>query len=71
MKIGLPKEGDVCLNTKTALLPLVEDESLYALDKTNSILYELCTIPGDATSAKYKFLVRVLIGTEPVRAILK
>ncbi len=71
MKIGIPKESDnVRMNTK-ALLPLVEDESLYALDKSNSVSYELRTIPGDPNSAKYKFQLRVLTGTEPVRAILK
>ncbi len=71
MKIGIPKESDnVRMNTK-ALLPLVEDESLYVLDKSNSVSYELRTIPGDPNSAKYKFQLRVLTGTESVRAILK
>ena len=57
--------------TKTPLLPLIEDPSHYVLDKNNSVKYSLRTVPADANCAKYVFQLRILIGTESPRTILK
>ena len=69
MKVSLPKET----NTKPSkmLLPLVEDPSNYELNKNNSVSYNLRTIPPDDDSPTYKCVVRVLTGSESVRAIIK
>jgi len=71
MKIHLPKFDTAGQTAKANLLPLTEDTSLYALDKTNSVQYELRTRPADANSPKYRFQLRVLVGTESVRAIVR
>ena len=61
-------------NSKTSskiILPLIDDPEVDKLDKTNSVSYELRSTPGDADSPKYKTLVRVLLGTESPRAVIK
>ena len=71
MKIHLPKFDTAGQTAKANLLPLTEDTSLYALDKTNSVQYELHTRPADVNSPKYRFQLRVLVGTESVRTIVR
>ena len=53
------------------LLPLTEDLGLYQLDKTNSVTWELRTVPTDANSPKYKLQVRVLQGDEDPRQMVR
>ena len=69
MKVVPPKSNTV--STKAALLPLMEDTEQYKLDKANSVSYELRTQPGDNNSPTYKYLIRVLEGTESIRQVLK
>ena len=70
MKVVVPKETTT--SSKKVLLPLLEDEEdLYKLDKTNSVYYNLRTVPADADSPTYKYQARILQGTEPIRAVLK
>ena len=75
MKVVPPKNdnGNANGKSKTAphLLSLEEDEGLYYLDKTNSVSWELYTVPGDTTSPKYKFQVRVLQGDETPRQMIR
>ena len=75
MKVVPPKNDNSNANgkSKTAphLLSLEEDEGLYYLDKTNSVSWELYTVPGDTTSPKYKFQVRVLQGDETPRQMIR
>ena len=52
------------------LLPLVPTMDTEELSKTNSITFELRSIPTDADSAKYKVIVRILQGTEDLRTII-
>jgi hypothetical protein len=51
------------------LLPLTEDVEEFKLDKTNSVTFDLCTVPTDADSPKYHYMVRILTGNETVREI--
>ena len=69
MKVAVPKDG----NTKRAVnvLPLDEEPDVYKLDKTNSVSFVLRTVPTDANSPTYKYLVRVLQGDESPRQILR
>ena len=70
MKISVPNKEPK--SPKTFLLPLIEDDEMYRLDKSNSVVYNLKTQPAaGAGSPEYKYQVRVLQGTEDVRAILK
>jgi hypothetical protein len=52
------------------LLPIIEDNSSYKLDKTNSVTWELSTVPGTNGAATYKFQCRILQGDETQRQIL-
>ena len=54
-----------------AILPLVPDPEVDPLDKKNSVVYELRTVPGDANSAKYKKTARIINGTESVRTLIE
>jgi hypothetical protein len=47
MKIATPK-SDGFQKKYEPLLPLTEDSKLYKLDKTNSVTWELTTVPGTA-----------------------
>ena len=69
MKVAPPKSNTV--STKAALLPSMEDSEQYKLNKSNSVSYELRTQPGDVNSPTYKYLIRVLEGTESIRQVLK
>ena len=53
------------------LLPLTEDPELYKLDKTNSVSWDLRTVPAQADSPTYKFQVRVLQGDETAREMVR
>ena len=65
--------GNANGKSKTAphLLSLEEDDGLYYLDKTNSVSWELYTVPADHASAKYKFQVRILQGDETPRQMVR
>ena len=69
MKVGFVSNGGS--KKPNNLLPLTEDLGLYALDKTNSVSWELRTVPADVNSAKYKFLVRILQGDEDPRQMVR
>ena len=69
MKVVPPKE--VSKTTSKILLPLEDDSEERILTKSNSVSFDLHTIPGDNTSPTYKCLARVLEGTESARTILK
>ena len=69
MKVVPPKEVTKSINK--ILLPLVDDPEDFALTKTNSVSFDLRTVPGDADSPKYKTLARVLEGTETTRQVIK
>ncbi len=70
MKIA-PTKTDGLQKKSAPLLPLVEDVSLYKLDKTNSVTWDLSTVPGTAGAATYKFQCRVLQGDESPRQMLR
>ena len=53
------------------ILPLEDSEEEYLLDKTNSVTFELYTIPGTTTSTKYKYPVRILTGFETPRQLIR
>jgi hypothetical protein len=61
MKIAATK-SDGFQKKSDPLLPLTEDIELYKLDKTNSVSWELSTVPVTAGAARYKFQCRVLQG---------
>ena len=71
MKVTVSKETTSKLAVSLLLLLIEDHEECYKLDKTNSVSYDLRTVPADADSPKYKKQVRVLVGTESVRAMLK
>ena len=71
MKITVPKESG-SQKRSTLILPLKEDiEETYTLDKTNSVSWELSTIPGTAGAATYKFQCRILTGDEQPRQMMQ
>jgi hypothetical protein len=72
MKIATPK-SDGFQKKSEPLLPLVEDVELYKLlvDKTNSVSWEISTVPGTAGAATYKFQCRVLKGDETPRQMIR
>ena len=53
------------------LLPLLEDQDLYKLDKTNSVSWDLLSDPADGNSPKYRYQVRILQGNETVRQMIR
>jgi hypothetical protein len=56
---------------KNQVLPsLTEDVEEYKLDKTNSVTFDLRTVPTNADSPKYRYMVRILTGNETVGDIL-
>ena len=69
MKVVPPKEG--VQKTTQVLLPLIEDPDQYALDKSNSVTWELRSSPTDVDSPKYKYLVRILQGNETPRQMIR
>ncbi len=73
MKVDLKQVAQDAANPKrkAVFLPLVPDTSEdNVLDKSNSVTYELRTIPGDNNSASYKRVLRILNGTEDIRTII-
>ena len=71
MKITVPKENG-SQKRSSLILPLKEDvEETYTLDKTNSVSWELSTIPGTAGAATYKFQCRILTGDEQPRQMMR
>jgi hypothetical protein len=71
MKIATPKSDGLQKKSKP-LLPLMEDVELYKLlDKTNSVSWELSTVPGTAGAAMYKFQCRVLQGDKTPRQMIR
>ena len=71
MKVVLPKENPNASKSVSVLLPLVEEKDTYQLDKSNSVSFDLRTVPADNDSPKYRFLIRVLQGTETPRQIIR
>ena len=69
MKVVPPKE--VSKTTSKILLPLEDDTDDQILTKSNSVSFDLRTVPAQADSPTYKSLARVLEGTESARTILK
>jgi hypothetical protein len=69
MKISTPK-SDGFQKKAEPLLPLEEDAELWKLDKTNSVSWDLSTIPGTAGAATYKFQSRVLQGDKTPRQMI-
>ena len=57
-------------NNKVVLLPLVP-LSEEKLTSDNSVQFQLLSTPTDPDSPKYKFSVRILNGSESVRAAIK
>ena len=53
------------------ILPLAEDPDLCALDKTNSVSWELHTDPANNAAPVYKMQCRILQGNESCRQILR
>jgi hypothetical protein len=70
MKIVTPK-SDRFRAKSEPLLPLTEDSKLYKLDKTNSVTWELSTVPGTAGVATFKFQCRVLQGDKTLRQMIR
>ena len=70
MKIATPKSNGFQKKSEP-LLPLTEDVELYKLDKTNSVSWELSTVPGTAGAATYKFQCRVLQGDKTPRQMIR
>ena len=56
MKVVTPK-SDTTKPKNKVILPLLEDNDEYKLDKTNSVTFDLRTIPADNDSPKYKYMV--------------
>jgi hypothetical protein len=61
------------MSNKVVLLPLVEDDDVYALEKSNSATFTLNTIPTAVAGAgsTYKYQAWILTGNESVRVLLK
>jgi hypothetical protein len=70
MKIATPKSKGFQKKSEP-LLPLMEDVEFYKLDKTNSVSWELSTVPGTAGAATYKFQCHVLQGDETPRQMIR
>jgi len=71
MKIAQSSNTGNTQKKTEVLLPLTEDPKLYKLDKTNSVSWELSTIPGTAGAATYKCQVRILQGDETPRQMIR
>jgi hypothetical protein len=69
MKVVVPKQQ--VMLSKTDYLPLVPDKDNEALTKDNSIGFSLKTNPTDANSTTYKVNVRILLGGESVRTMIR
>jgi hypothetical protein len=69
MKIATPKSNGFQKKSEP-LLPLMEDGKLYKLDKTNSVTWELSTVPGTTGAAMYNFQCRVLQGDKTPRQMI-
>ena len=70
MKVVVAKDVGY-LKTSDHILPLQDDPNLYKLDKTNSVSWDLRTIPADANSPTYKFQARILQGDETPRQMIR
>jgi len=68
MKVSLPQ--DTIMSSKKELLPLVPESELETLDSSNSVRFELKTVPSAADSATYRKHIRILTGSESVRTIV-
>ena len=73
MKISTKAVARMAMSSppKKAILPLVPDTEVDPLDKKNSVVYELRTVPNDNTSAKYKKTARIIKGDETVRTLIQ
>ena len=64
-------QKDGFINRAGSILPfLPEEQTATKLTKDNSVTLELMSIPGDATSPKIKYSVRIISGTETPREII-
>lgn len=70
MKVVTPSK-ELGPKKSAPLLPITEDPEEYALTKTNSVTWELYTIPTDGTSPRYKYQVRILEGNETARQLIR
>ena len=72
MKVVLPKTNQGLQKKSFLILSLQEDvDETYALDKSNSVSWELSTRPGTAGAATYKFQGRILTGDETPRQMMR
>jgi len=70
MKVATPK-SDGPQKKAEPILTLVDDESSYELTKANSASWDVKVNPGEADSASYKLIVRILEGDENMRQLLR
>ena len=72
MKVVLPKTNQGLQKKSFLILSLQEDvDETYALDKSNSVSWELSTRPGTAGAATYNFQGRILTGDETPRQMMR
>ena len=63
-------QKDGFIKRASSILPfLPEEQTATKLTKDNSVTLELRSIPGDDTSPKVKYSVRIVSGTETPREI--
>ena len=70
MKIA-PSKNDGSQKKSSPIFPLTDEEDSYVLDKSNSVSWDLSTQPGTADAVTYKYVARVLDGSETPRQIIR
>ena len=69
MKVAVPNDDSRVMSNKTVLPPMVKDDDAHKVEKSASATFTLNTAPGGGGS-DYKYVARILQGSESVRGIL-